>query len=280
MGTFATLLSFHLPSDQTIDVFEKLDDALIPRNAERTGFRGLVCLEMDENTGRSQVFVVSLWDGASVKEAEDVVDRLSVAAAKVLGLGVTRRRARVLRAIPGPGEAFPTIGAPISVTQLLDVLVIEDEAAMAETSADVLRSAGLRIGAAATVEEALVVTGTGVVGSVVVDHEHAKSLLALGRDLPPVIVVSEPGTDALSELSVRDIEQLFACLSAPVARADLVRAVRAALGRREPGTKDEGAICQRTDDDQSPRAPALTPTTRKLKGRWSRRARSSRFGKG
>ncbi len=191
-----------------------------------------------QGTGRSQVFVISLWDTASVKEAEDFADQCSAVVADIVGGGIARHRANVLRAIPGPGGTWATTGASASKTQPVDVLVLEDEAAMAQTSADVLRAAGFTVATSATVDEALVVITSRVVGSVLLDHEKAQRFLAEGRDLPPVIVLSDPGSDIFSGFQVAEIEQLFACLSMPVARADLIAAVKAALGHREAGAGD------------------------------------------
>ena len=116
------------------------------------------------------------------------------------------------------------------------MLVVEDDPAVASSTTEILRAEGFVVATAATVESALYMMTTWEVRSIILDHHldsgDGESLLDRGQHLPPVIVVSAMGHDALAELRVAGGEQLFACLAKPVAPSQLIKVVRAALGNR------------------------------------------------
>lgn len=82
-------------------LLEFLDARLGPGCVKHKDFRGLLCLEQSEGPNRTQVFVVSTWAGANLKETGDVADRLWDEASEVLGAGIARSMCQVLRDIPG-----------------------------------------------------------------------------------------------------------------------------------------------------------------------------------
>jgi hypothetical protein len=102
MATHATLLTLHLPSEKMNDLLEVLDGKLIPRCGEHQGFRGLLCLESGEALGRSQVFIVSLWDQANFEDIREAAEQLADDASEILGVGVSRQSCWILRHVPGP----------------------------------------------------------------------------------------------------------------------------------------------------------------------------------
>lgn len=118
----------------------------------------------------------------------------------------------------------------------VDVLVVDDESNVAQTTVDILRSEGLTASTAATVEEALAVIGSCKVRTVIVDHhiagEDGVSILDKGGELPPVIVMSGMDRDALAELEATHGDRLFACLAKPVPPRNLIEVVKVAISRR------------------------------------------------
>lgn len=116
---------------------------------------------------------------------------------------------------------------------VLDVLVIDDAPDVAESTADVLRSAGLSVATASTVPEARRIVAGQQVRAVIVDHstaEWAGSTEAHPPDpIPHVIVVSGMGRDSIEELERTRGDCLFACLAKPVPPSRLIEVVRAAL---------------------------------------------------
>jgi hypothetical protein len=104
MATHATLLTLHLPSEKMNDLLEVLDGRLTPLCGEHAGFRGLLCLESGEALGRSQVFIVSLWDYTNFEEIKEAAEQLADDASEVLGVGVSRQSCWILRDIPGPAR--------------------------------------------------------------------------------------------------------------------------------------------------------------------------------
>jgi DNA-binding NtrC family response regulator len=131
----------------------------------------------------------------------------------------------------GPGMV--TIGTVGDDTARLDVLVVDDWPEMASSSAEVLRFGGLKVATASSLEEGLQVIATRGVRAIIVDHHLAgndgSSFLAMGENLPPVIVVSGIDRDVLAELQVAHGDQLFACLAKPVPPLKLIEVVRAAV---------------------------------------------------
>lgn len=115
----------------------------------------------------------------------------------------------------------------------LDVLVVDDEPNVAQTTVEILRSEGLTAVTAATVGDALAVLESRKVRSVVLDHqiagEDGASFLEKGSDLPPVIVMSGMSRDGLAGLEKSHGDRLFACLGKPVPPRNLIEVVRAAI---------------------------------------------------
>lgn len=115
----------------------------------------------------------------------------------------------------------------------LDVLVVDDEPSVAQTTAEILRSEGLTASTAATVGDALAVLASRKVRSVVLDHqiagEDGTSFLEKGCDLPPVIVMSGMSRDSLSGLEAAHGDRLFAFLAKPVPPWSLIQVVKAAI---------------------------------------------------
>ncbi len=101
MTTVARVLVFHLPAEQVGPLLDVFDRDIGPRYSGHRGFRGLLCLEMGEGSGRSQISVVSLWDEASMEASDDASDGWWDDAADELGIGIARHRCRVLRDIRG-----------------------------------------------------------------------------------------------------------------------------------------------------------------------------------
>ena len=128
---------------------------------------------------------------------------------------------------------------PIGSSDLddLDVLLVDDEVAVAESTAEVLASAGLRVGTSATLDEALRVLAMRSVGTVILDHhlsggaESERDFLTRGRRLPPVILMSGLDLDALAEIRRTYADHIVACLAKPVPPQDLIAAVRSAIRR-------------------------------------------------
>jgi hypothetical protein len=101
MVSFAKVLTLHLPSEKVDALLDIFDVDLAPRYVGHPGFRGLLCLELGADTSRSQIYVVSLWDEAMVEDSDDPADRWWDDASEVLGIGIARHTAQVLREIPG-----------------------------------------------------------------------------------------------------------------------------------------------------------------------------------
>lgn len=115
----------------------------------------------------------------------------------------------------------------------LDVLIVEDDPNVAETTAEILRSEGLTASTASTVGDALEVLSSRVVRSVVLDHqiagEDGESFLEQGGLLPPVVVMSGIGREALAGLQAAYGDRLFALLAKPVPPGTLIEVVMAAI---------------------------------------------------
>jgi len=120
------------------------------------------------------------------------------------------------------------------LTEVVDVLVIDDAVDVAESTADVLRSAGLSVATASNVPEARAIVAERHVRAVIVDHSTGEWAGSAPEPLPdtapPVIVVSGMGRDNIEELEARHGDCLFACLAKPVSPGTLIEVVRAALG--------------------------------------------------
>lgn len=123
-----------------------------------------------------------------------------------------------------------------AVREVLDVLVIDDAVDVAESTADVLRSAGLSVATTVTVPEARRIVGERHVRAVILDHSTAEWATAAQKSVPeaapPVIVVSGMGRDKIEELQHRHGNCLFACLAKPIPPETLIEVVQAALASR------------------------------------------------
>jgi len=115
----------------------------------------------------------------------------------------------------------------------LDVLVVDDEPEVAWSTAEVLRVEGLKVAIAPTIEAGLQVIDTREVRSVILDHHLAgddgERFLTMRRHIPPVIVMTGIGRDALADLQATHGERLFACLAKPVPPVKLIEVVKAAM---------------------------------------------------
>jgi DNA-binding response OmpR family regulator len=114
------------------------------------------------------------------------------------------------------------------------VLVVDDRPDEACSTAQVLCSVAFNTAIATTVQVALQVMATHDVRSVILDHhlvgDDRESFLERGRVLPPVIVVSGMGRDAVAELHAVHGDQLFTCLTKAVAALYLIEVVSFAIG--------------------------------------------------
>jgi len=118
----------------------------------------------------------------------------------------------------------------------LDVLMVDDQLNVASSTADVLRSDGLVVETATTVDDALQVIASSDIQCVILDHHLAGDdggrLLDSAGHLPPVIVMSGMDRDALVEMQATYGNQLFACLTKPVGPLTLIETVRSAIGSK------------------------------------------------
>ncbi len=119
------------------------------------------------------------------------------------------------------------------MAEVVDVLVIDDASDVAESTADVLRSAGLSVATASNVPEARQIAAAQRVRAVIVDQSTAEWADAADTPVPhtapPIIVVSGMGRESIEELEARHGDCLFACLAKPVLPGTLIEVVRAAL---------------------------------------------------
>jgi DNA-binding NtrC family response regulator len=115
----------------------------------------------------------------------------------------------------------------------IDVLVVDDEADVASTTAEILERAGMTTVTAASLVEAQQLIRANEVRSVILDHQvadaDAQEFLQAQRDLPPVIVISGVGRDILEEFETTHGNRLFACRAKPVPPPELIDLVRTAL---------------------------------------------------
>jgi DNA-binding NtrC family response regulator len=118
----------------------------------------------------------------------------------------------------------------------IDVLIVDDDPAVAVSTAAVLESAGLVALVAPSLDAAEAVLATTAVGAVILDHNLGASRLGpdcpVRSEHPPVIVVSGIGRDALDCLRREHGGRLFATLAKPVAPRRLIDVVERAVGER------------------------------------------------
>jgi len=121
---------------------------------------------------------------------------------------------------------------PESDSRSVDVLVVDDEPAVASSTADILRSAGLNAATTSTVKEALAMVESRDVRSIILDHQLAdngEKIFEGVRVLPPIIVMSGIGREALAALQVLHGDRLFACMAKPVPPLRLIDVVKSAI---------------------------------------------------
>jgi DNA-binding NtrC family response regulator len=115
----------------------------------------------------------------------------------------------------------------------VDVLIVEDEPAVAESTADILELAGFSVAVTPTVHEALEAVASSAVGCVILDHhladESGETFLGAEEATQPTIVLSGMGQGELARLWHENADRLFACLPKPVQPEDLIEVVRSAV---------------------------------------------------
>ncbi|HXX88943.1 MAG TPA: pyridoxamine 5'-phosphate oxidase family protein [Acidimicrobiales bacterium] len=137
----------------------------------------------------------------------------------------------------------------------MDVLVVDDSVDIAETTADILRSAGMRARTALSPDEALVALRTSHFDAIVLDHRARSGggdaiLEQCRRREVAVVIVSASMPDELAVLA-RHNPAVFAVRSKPCDPEDLVSIVRqciTATRRRqgeEPKDEDDRAAASR-----------------------------------
>jgi DNA-binding NtrC family response regulator len=117
-------------------------------------------------------------------------------------------------------------GAPI-------VLVVDDDPDGGEATAANLRKAGLRVRTALTAENALECCIAQPFDATVLDHHQAddycESLLDEAPAMGLAVIVSAARLSVLADIRSRHVEQVFAVMPKPVADAELVEVVHAAV---------------------------------------------------
>lgn len=138
----------------------------------------------------------------------------------------------------GSGPA-PAVKAP-----RLDVLVIDAALAVAQTTSEVLRSAGLFVVAVTGFADAAGILEAHRVGTIVLDQAAAQReprIVELARSRAiPVVAVSALGPEALDEMARSSNGTVVAGLTKPAAPTRLIDAVRSALASRTPAGFEAG----------------------------------------
>ena len=118
-------------------------------------------------------------------------------------------------------------------TQVVDVLIVDDDSAVAESTAEVLAGAGFSVAVSSTILDALEAITTRSIGCVILDHHLADAggerLLGAEGRRPPTILMSGMGRSELARLWHQNAERLFACLPKPMPPEDLIEVVRSAV---------------------------------------------------
>ena len=113
-----------------------------------------------------------------------------------------------------------------------DVLVVDDEPAVADTAAEILRTAGFTPLTAHDVEGALALAGRHAFKVFVLDHrlgpDTCEPILEHAEDLPPVVIVSAAPPDDLMDVARRH-QKVVSVKSKPCAPAELIETVREAI---------------------------------------------------
>lgn len=113
-----------------------------------------------------------------------------------------------------------------------DVLVVDDEPAVADTSAEILRSVGFETLTAYDVAGALALAADHAFKVFVLDHrlghDTCEPILENAEHLPPVVIVSAAHPDDLSRVARRH-KQVYSVKTKPCDPAELINAVREAI---------------------------------------------------
>jgi len=124
----------------------------------------------------------------------------------------------------------------------VDVLIVEDEPDVADSTADILKIAGFSVAVTPTVDEALTAVTTSSFGCVILDHhladQSSETFLGGMEQTPPTIVLSGMGQGELAKLWHENTDRLFACLRKPVTPQDLIEVVRSAVRPDPAGLGD------------------------------------------
>ena len=96
--TRARVLSFHIDGDEHPGLVEALD-GVAEMFADRSDFRGLLCLEHD--SARNEIMVITLWDGEGLDDTQNGSEVARQRIAATTDLGVSSKCYEVLRMVPG-----------------------------------------------------------------------------------------------------------------------------------------------------------------------------------
>jgi len=125
----------------------------------------------------------------------------------------------------------------VASNEPLDVLVVDDDADVGSSTAEVLRAAGLSVLSASSVGQALDFCRARAFRAVVLDHMMAgldgEQLLERTSDLAAAVVVSASRPNLLAEIQDRHPGRVFAARSKPVPPSELIAVVRAAMARTD-----------------------------------------------
>jgi DNA-binding response OmpR family regulator len=114
----------------------------------------------------------------------------------------------------------------------LDALVVDDETAMADTTAEVLRAAGFAALVAYDVDGALALAAAHSFKVFVLDHrlgnDICESILENAEHLPPVIILSAAPPDDLLGVA-RRYKNVYSVKMKPCDPAELIKVVQAAI---------------------------------------------------
>jgi DNA-binding response OmpR family regulator len=113
-----------------------------------------------------------------------------------------------------------------------EVLVVDDEPAVADTSAEILRTAGFATLTAYDVDGALALAADHAFKVFVLDHhlghDTCEPILEHAEHLPPVVIVSAAHPDDLLRVAERH-RQVCSVKTKPCDPAELIKAVREAI---------------------------------------------------
>jgi DNA-binding response OmpR family regulator len=119
-----------------------------------------------------------------------------------------------------------------------DVLVVDDEAAVADTAAEILRTAGFAALTAYDVEGALALAAEHSFKVFVLDHrlghDTCEPILVNAVHLPPVVIVSAANPDDLTRVARRH-KKVYSVKTKPCNPTELIKAVREAIASTEGG---------------------------------------------